>query len=98
MTKIFNKKQPETFNIVLNWTILSLKMKSVLYETKLELFQTFLTSNAECWKSYLINVIYQTLIKVLSYENVSVNKLKVLFMAASGIVAVKIDDTKIQWY
>lgn len=98
MTKIFNKKQPETFNIVLNWTILSLKMKSVLYETKLELFQTFLTSNAECWKSYLINVIYQTLIKVLSYENVSVNKLKVLFMAASGIDAVKIDDTKIQWY
>lgn len=98
MTKIFNKKQPETFNIVLNWTILSLKMKSVLYETKLELFQTFLTSNAECWKSYLINVIYQTLIKVLSYENVSVNKLKVLFMAGSGIAAVKIDDTKIQWY
>ena len=98
MTKIFNKKQPETSNIVLNWTILSLKMKSVLYETKLELFQTFLTSNAECWKSYLINVIYQTLIKVLSYENVSVNKLKVLFMAASGIAAVKIDDTKIQWY
>lgn len=98
MTKIFNKKQPETFNIVLNWTILSLKMKSVLYETKLELFQTFLTSNAECWKSYLINVIYQTLIKVLSYENVSVNKLKVLLMAASGIAAVKIDDTKIQWY
>ena len=98
MTKIFNKKQPETFNIVLNWTILSLKMKSVLYETKLELFQTFLTSNAECWKSYLINVIYQTLIKVLSYENVSVNKLKVLFMAVSGIAAVKIDDTKIQWY
>lgn len=98
MTKIFNKKQPETFNIVLNWTILSLKMKSVLYETKLELFQTFLTSNAECWKSYLINVIYQTLIKVLSYENVSFNKLKVLFMAASGIAAVKIDDTKIQWY
>lgn len=98
MTKIFNKKQPETFNIVLNWTVLSLKMKSVLYETKLELFQTFLTSNAECWKSYLINVIYQTLIKVLSYENVSVNKLKVLFMAGSGIAAVKIDDTKIQWY
>ena len=98
MTKIFNKKQPETFNIVLNWTILSLKIKSVLYETKLELFQTFLTSNAECWKSYLINVIYQTLIKVLSYENVSVNKLKVLFMAESGIAAVKIVDTKIQWY
>lgn len=83
--------------MVLNWTKLSLNMKSVLYGTKIELFQIFLTSNAECWKSYLIKVIYQTLIKVLPYKNVSVNKPKVLFMAAAGIAAVELDDTKIQW-
>ena len=61
----------------------------------MEPLQIFLTGDAGCGKSFLIKVIYQSLTKVFSYGNVSLDKAKVLFMAPTGVAAINIDDTTI---
>ena len=55
----------------------------------------FVTGDAGCGKSFLIKIMYQALIKVFSYGNVSLDKAKVLFMAPTGVATINIDDTTI---
>ena len=55
----------------------------------------FLTGNAGCGKSFLMNVLYQSLTKILSYGNVSLDKPKVLLMTSTGAAAINIDGTTI---
>ena len=55
----------------------------------------FLTGHASCGKSFLMNVLYQSLTKILSYGNVSLDKPKVLLMTSTGAAAINIDGTTI---
>ena len=55
----------------------------------------FLTGDAGCGKSFLIKLMYQSLTKVFSYGNVSLDKAKVLFMSPTAVAAINIDDTTI---
>ena len=61
----------------------------------LEPLHIFLTGNASCGKSFLMKVLHQSLTKILSYGNVSLDKPKVLFMAPTGVAAINIDGTTI---
>ena len=61
----------------------------------LEPFHIFLTGNAGCGKSFLMKVLHQSLTKILSYGNVSLDKPKVLLMAPTGVAAINIDGTTI---
>ena len=55
----------------------------------------FLTGNAGCGKSFLMNVLYQSLTKILSYGNVSLDKPNILLMAPTGVAAINIDGATI---
>ena len=55
----------------------------------------FLAGNAGCEKSFLMRVIYQSLIKTLSYGSTLVDKPKALLMAPTGVAAINIDGTTI---
>ena len=58
----------------------------------LQPWHNFLTSNTGCSKSFLMQVLYQSLTKIfLSCENVSLDKPMVLFMAPTVVVATNID-------
>ena len=61
----------------------------------LEPLHIFLTGDAGCGKSFLMKVIYQSLTKIFSYGNVSLDKTKVLLMAPTGVAAIIIDGTTI---
>ena len=55
----------------------------------------FLTGNAGCGKSFLVRVIYQSLIETLSYGSTLVDKPKALLMARTGVAAINIDGRTI---
>ena len=55
----------------------------------------FLAGNAGCENSFLMTVIYQSLIKTLSYGSTLVDKPKALLMAPTGVAAINIDGTTI---
>ena len=55
----------------------------------------FLAGNAGCENSFLMTVIYQSLIKTLSYGSTLVDKPKALLMAPTGVAAINIDGTAI---
>ena len=55
----------------------------------------FLAGNAGCEKSFLMRVIYQSLIKTLSYGSTLVDKPKALLMAPTGVAAINPDGTTI---
>ena len=61
----------------------------------LEPLHIFLTGNAGCGKSFLMKVLYQSLTKILSYGNVSLDKSKALLMAPTGVAAINIDGATI---
>ena len=79
--------------MVQSWAKKSIKIKSMLDAQPLEPLHIFLTGNAGCGKSFLMNMLYQSLTKILSYGNVSLDKPKVLLMASTGAAAVNIDGT-----
>ena len=55
----------------------------------------FLAGNAGCEKSFLMRVIYQSLIKTLFYGSTLVDKPKALLMVPTGVAAINIDGTTI---
>ena len=61
----------------------------------LEPLHIFLTSNAGCGKSFLMKMLYQSLTKILSYGNVSLDKPNTLLMAPTGVAAMNIDGATI---
>ena len=61
----------------------------------LEALHIFLASNAGCGKSFLMKVLYQSLTKILSYGNVSLDKPNILLMAPTGVAAINIDGATI---
>lgn len=77
----------------------SLKSKLVPQASIIDLLHTFLTGNNGCGKSFLMKVmcwqISKTLAKRLSHGNISVDKPRVLFMAATGATVIKIEGTTI---
>lgn len=56
----------------------------------------FFKGNVGFQKSFLMKVIYQALTKRLLYGYVSVDKPKVLFIAAAGAAAINIDGIIMQ--
>ena len=90
-----NHKQRTLFNIVHSWARQYVRSRSALSLQNLEPLYIFLTGNAGCGKSFLMEVLYQSLTKTLSYGNVSVDKPKVLLIAPIGAAAVNIDGTTI---
>ena len=95
MIRSLNYKQRTLFNIVHSWAKQYVKSRSALSRQNLEPLYIFLTGSAECGKSFLMKVLYQSLTKTLSYGNVSVDKPKVLLMAPTGVAAINIDGTTI---
>ena len=61
----------------------------------LEPLHIFLTSSAGCGKSFLMKILYQSLTKILSYGNVSLDKPNTLLMAPTGVAAMNIDGATI---
>ena len=55
----------------------------------------FLTCDVSCGKSLLMKVMYQSLTKIFSYGNVSLDKAKVLLMTPTGVAGINIDGTMI---
>ena len=56
--------------MVQSWEKKSIKTKLMPDVQPLERLHIFLTGNAGCDKSFLMKVLYQSLTKILSYENV----------------------------
>ena len=81
--------------MVQSWANKSIKTKSMPDAQPLEPLHIFLTGNAGFGKSFLLKVLYQSLTKILSYGNVSLDKPKVLLMAPTGAAAINIDGTTI---
>ena len=61
----------------------------------MEPLHIFLTGDAGCAKSFLMKVMSQSLTKILSYGNVSLDKPKVLLMGPTDVAAINIDGTTI---
>ena len=79
--------------MVQSWAKKSIKIKSMSDAQPLAPLHIFLTGNAGCGKSFLMNVLYQSLTKILSYGNVSLDKTKVLLMTPTGVAATNIAGT-----
>ena len=90
-----NRKQRELFDMLQTWAKKSIKIILMSDAQPLEPLHIFLTGNAGCGKSFLMKVLHQSLTKILSYGNVSLDKPKVLFMAPTGVAAINIDGTTI---
>ena len=60
-----------------------------------ETLHIFSNGDAGCGESFLMKVIHQSLTKIFSYENVSLDKPKVLLMAPTGVAAINIDGTTV---
>ena len=88
-----NLKQREIFDMVQSWAKKSIERKSMPDAQPLKPLHIFLTGNAGYGKSFLMKVIYQSLTKILSYGNVSLDKRKVLLMAPTGVATINIDGT-----
>ena len=83
-----NYEQRKLFDIVQGWAKHYVKSKSFS-------LHILLTSDAGCGKSFLMKVMYQSLTKIFSYRNMSLDKPKVLLMAPTGVAAINIDGTMI---
>ena len=77
----------------LSWTKHYAKSKSFSLLTVLETLHILLNGDAGCGESFLMKVIHQSLTKIFSYGNVSLDKPKVLPMAPTGVAAINIDGT-----
>ena len=91
-----NKKERELFDIVLSWAKCSAINRLVSHASVTEPFRIFLTGSAG-WKSFLMKIMYQVLTWIISFESVSVDKPKVLFMAIIGVATINIDGTIIHF-
>ena len=90
-----NYEQRKLFDIVQGWVKRYAKSKSFSLLTVPEQLHILLTSDASCGKSFLMKVMYQSLTKIFSYRNISLDKPKVLLMAPTGVAAINIDGTMI---
>ena len=90
-----SQKQRELFDMVLSWAKKSIKTKSMPDAQPLEPLHIFLKDCASCGELFLMKVLYQSLTKILSYGNVSLDKPKVLLMAPTSVAAINIDGTTI---
>ena len=90
-----NYEQHKLFDIVQGWAKRYAKSKSFSLLTVPEQLHILLTSDAGCGKSFLMKVMYQSLTKIFSYRNISLDKPKVLLMVPTGVAAINIDGTMI---
>ena len=79
--------------MVQSWEKKSIKTKSMPDAQPLERLHIFLTVNAGCGKLFLMKVLYQSLKKILSYENVLLDKPKVLLLTPTSVAAIDINGT-----
>ena len=93
--RLLNYEQHKSFDIVQSWAKRYVKSKSCSPLTVAEPLHIILTGDAGCGESLLMKVIYQSLTKIFSYENVSLDKTKVLLIASTNVDAINIDVTTI---
>ena len=91
--QLLNQKQRKLFNKVQSLAKKYVQNKLTADPLEHEPLHMFLTGNAVCGKSLLMRLIYQSLTKILSYRSILVDKPKALFMAPTGVAAIKIDGT-----
>ena len=90
-----NYEQCKLFDIIQDWAKHYVKSKSFSLLTVVEPLHILLAGGECCGKSFLMKVMYQSLIKIFSYGNVSLDKRKVLLMAPIGVAAINNDGTTI---
>ena len=93
--QLLNQKQRKLFNKVQSWTKKYVQNKWRADPLEHEALRIFLTGNASCGKSFLIEVIYQCLTKTFSYGSTLVDKPKALLMTPTGVAAITPDGTTI---
>ena len=91
--QLLNQKQRKLFNKVQSLAKKYVQNKLTADPLEHEPLHMFLTGHAVCGKSLLMRLIYQSLTKILSYRSILVDKPKALFMAPTGVAAIKIDGT-----
>ena len=89
--RFFSYEQNKLFDTVQGWEKCYVKSKSFSPLTVVDILHNFLTGAPGCGKPFSMKVMYQSLTKILSYRNVSVDKPKVLLMVPAGVAAVNID-------
>ena len=93
--RMLNKKQRDVFDINHNWQKRSVKNLSSISRSATEPLCIFLMGNAGCGKSFLTNILCQSLTKTFTYTNSELEKPKVLLLAPTGVAAINIYGTSI---
>ena len=95
LVRSLNNKQRETFDIVNSWARKTVTNYSIKDSPEIPPLQIFITGGAGTGKSHLIKTIDASLNKTLNYKSQSLDKIKVLKLAPTGVAASNIGGNTI---
>ena len=86
-----NNKQRQVFEIIHKWSTDYIKNLSSKVMKKVKPFHIFLTGGGGVGKSHLIETVYMSIKKVLTYKGNDLEKPRILLLAPTGVATVNID-------
>ncbi|XP_057310266.1 uncharacterized protein LOC130648243 [Hydractinia symbiolongicarpus] len=95
LIRSLNNIQRLIFNVINKWARNLVKNRNAFIQHKNEPLHIFLTGKAGCGKSHLINTVYQSVTKTMSYHGKDPEKPRVLLLAPTGIAAININGNTI---